>query len=165
MRWQSTVSAHAQLKPDDKTRVRTKFFSEHGRTLATFDEGGVVFAQGDPADSICYIQKGKVKLTVASKAGKEATIEVLEAGDLFGEGCLAGQHKRGAAATALSECSIIRLERDKAVQLLRTEPAFSELLLSHLLARTNRIEEYLTKSLSPPRRDSRQSKPAGGASV
>lgn len=155
------------MKPGEKVLARARFFSEQGegRTLATFSEGSVVFAQGDPADSIFYIQRGMVKLTVASKAGKEATIEMLEAGDLFGEGCLAGQRRRAATATALSECLIMRLERDTAAQLLQREPAFSELLLSHLLTRTNRIEEYLTNSLSPSNSDSRKSKPAGGASA
>ena len=167
MRWQSRASVHPQVKPREKTLVCSEFLSEEGegRKLLTLSEGSVVFSQGDSADSVFYIQTGKIKLTIASKTRKGATIEVLEAGGLFGEGCLAGQQRRAGTATTLSECLILRMERDAAAQALQTDAAFSELMLSHLLTRTNRIEEYLTYSLSSSKRDSRKCKPAGGASA
>jgi len=102
---------------------------------------------------------------MASRTREEAAVEVLEAGALFGEGCLAGGLRRAATATALSDCSILCLQRDVAVRALQTDPAFSELLLSHLLTRTNRIEEYLTNSLSSSKKDSRKYKPARRASA
>src|SRR5438132_9438298 len=90
-----------------------KFLAEagDGRTINAFDEDKVLFAQGDPANAIFYIQKGKVKLTVLSQTGKEAVIAVLGGGDFFGEGCLAGQQLRMSTATAMTACSIMRLER------------------------------------------------------
>jgi CRP/FNR family transcriptional regulator, cyclic AMP receptor protein len=82
-----------------------------GRTAADYKKNQRVFSQGDPADAIFYIQKGKVKLTVVSKQGKEAVVAILGADDFFGEGCLAGQPLRMASAAAMSECSIMRLEK------------------------------------------------------
>ena len=82
-----------------------------GRTLTDYRKNQVVFSQGDPADAIFYIQKGKIKLTVVSKQGKEAVVAILGAGDFFGEGCLAGQPLRMATATTMSECSIMRMEK------------------------------------------------------
>src|SRR5438477_9339763 len=89
-----------------------KFLTEigKGRSILSFDEGQAVFAQGEPANSIFYIQKGKVKLTVVSEQGKEAVIAMLGTRDFFGEGCLTVQPLRMATATAMSECSIMRLE-------------------------------------------------------
>jgi CRP/FNR family transcriptional regulator, cyclic AMP receptor protein len=126
-----------------------KFLTEvgKGRSIAIFDEGQAVFAQGDPANSIFYIQKGKVKLTVVSEQGKEAVIALLGARDFFGEGCLTVQPLRMATATAMSECSIMRLEKPAVVEVLHKEPAFAELLLSYMLTRTMRIEEDLVDQL------------------
>jgi CRP-like cAMP-binding protein len=104
-------------------------------------------SQGDPAQAIFYIQNGKIKLTVVSKEGKEAVVAILDAGDFFGEGCLAGQSVRMATATAMSECSILRLEKAGVVRLLHEQPAFSDLLLHHLLSRNIRIEEDLVDQL------------------
>jgi|SRR5579872_436679 len=118
-----------------------------GRTLATHEAGKVVFAQGDPADAVFYIHKGKIKLTVVSKSGKEAVIAVLNAGDFFGEGCLAAQQLRMVTATSMSACSIMRIEKAVVVDVLRDEPAFSALLLSYMLTRTMRIEEDLVDQL------------------
>jgi CRP/FNR family cyclic AMP-dependent transcriptional regulator len=119
-----------------------------GRTLADHAKDHQVFLlQGDPADSIFYIHKGKIKLTVVSKEGKEAVVAILGAGDFFGEGCLAGQPFRMASATAMSECSIMGLEKAGVVRLLHNQPAFSELLLQHMLSRNIRIEEDLVDQL------------------
>jgi CRP/FNR family cyclic AMP-dependent transcriptional regulator len=106
-----------------------------------------IFLQGDPADSIFHIQKGRIKLTVVSKQGKEAVVALLGAGDFFGEGCLAGQSQRMASATTMSECTIIRMEKAGVIRLLHDQPAFSELLLHHLLSRNIRIEEDLVDQL------------------
>src|SRR5450631_4125365 len=114
-----------------------------GRTLADYKKNQRIFSQGDPADAIFYIQTGKVKLWVVSKQGKEAVVAILGDGDFFGEGCLAGQPLRMAGAAAMSECSIMRLEKAGVVQVLRDEPAFSELFLRYLLSRNIRIEEDL----------------------
>jgi CRP/FNR family transcriptional regulator, cyclic AMP receptor protein len=118
-----------------------------GRTLGDHDRNHKVFLQGDPADAIFYIHKGKIKLTVVSKEGKEAVVALLGAGDFFGEGCLAGQSLRMASATAMTECSIMRLEKTAVVPLLHQQPAISELLLHHLLSRNIRIEEDLVDQL------------------
>jgi CRP/FNR family transcriptional regulator, cyclic AMP receptor protein len=118
-----------------------------GRTLADYAKNHGVFLQGDPADSIFYIHKGKIKLTVVSQQGKEAVVAILGAGDFFGEGCLAGQSVRMASATALTECSIMRIEKASVIRVLHDQPAFSELLLHHLLSRNIRIEEDLVDQL------------------
>jgi CRP-like cAMP-binding protein len=82
-----------------------------GRTVADHDENRMIFSQGDPADAIFYIHKGKVKLTVISKQGKEAVVAILGAGDFFGEGCLAGQPVRMGTAVSMSTCTIMKLEK------------------------------------------------------
>jgi CRP/FNR family transcriptional regulator, cyclic AMP receptor protein len=118
-----------------------------GRTLGDHPKGHQFFLQGDPADAVFYIQKGKIKLTVVSKQGKEAVVAILGAGDFFGEGCLAGQPQRMASASGMSECSIMRLEKAGVIRVLHDQPAFSELLLHHLLSRNIRIEEDLVDQL------------------
>jgi len=107
----------------------------------------VLFSQGDPAESIFYIQKGRIQLSVISKLGKEAVIGILGTGDFFGEGCLAGQLVRMSTATALAECSILRLDMAAIVSLLREEQAFAEVFLKYLLTRNIRIEEDLVDQL------------------
>src|SRR3984957_11208726 len=118
-----------------------------GRALADYSRNYTLFRQGEPADAIFYIQKGKIKLTVVSKQGKEAVVALLGAGDFFGEGCLAGQPLRMASASTMSESSIMRLEKTAVLGLLHDQPTFSELLLHHLLSRNIRIEEDLVDQL------------------
>ena len=118
-----------------------------GRTLADYPKNRKVFSQGDPADAVFYIRKGKVKLTVVSRHGKEAVIAILGADDFFGEGALAGQPRRMASASTMSECSIMRLEKTNLVRLLHDEPAFSEVVFRYLLSRNIRIEEDLVDQL------------------
>jgi len=115
--------------------------------IAAVKENHVVFAQGDPADALFNIQKGKIKLTVVSNTGKEAVIAVLGPGDFFGEGCLAGQPLRMSTATAMTECSIMRLERATVMDRLQNDAVFSKVLLSYMLTRTIRIEEDLIDQL------------------
>src|SRR5579864_7559907 len=121
--------------------------AEKGRTLVDYRKNCKVFLQGDQADAIFHIQKGKIKLTVVSKQGKEAVVAILGAGDFFGEGCLAGQSQRMASATTMSDCSITRLAKAGVIRLLHDQPAFSELFLHHLLSRNIRIEEDLVDQL------------------
>jgi CRP/FNR family cyclic AMP-dependent transcriptional regulator len=106
-----------------------------------------VFVQGDPADAIFFIQEGKIKLSVISKHGKEAVIAILGVGHFFGEGCLAGQPLCIATATALSECSIMKLDKAEVIRVLHEEPSFSELFIAHLLLRNIKIEEDLIDQL------------------
>jgi len=107
----------------------------------------VVFAQGDDANALYNVQRGKIKITVLSKTGKEAVIALLGAGDFFGEGCLAGQQLRMSTATAITDSLIVRIEKSTAIEMLHRDPGFSELLLSYMLTRTIRIEEDLIDQL------------------
>ena len=118
-----------------------------GRTISEYRKNQVIFSQGDHGDAVFYIHKGKVKLTVVSSAGKEAVIALLGAGDFLGEGCLAGRPLRLSTATAISDCSIARLEKLATIRVLRTEPAFSEMFLAYVLSRNMRIEEDLVDQL------------------
>ena len=118
-----------------------------GRSIGGYRKDQIIFSQGDPADSVFYIQKGKVKVTVVSEQGKEAVVAILGPDEFCGEGCLAGQPRRIATATAMTECEIMRLEKEAIVGILHDEPAFSEMFVSHLLARTIRVEEDLVDQL------------------
>jgi CRP-like cAMP-binding protein len=118
-----------------------------GKTHTDYSKDQKVFSQGDGAQAIFYLKKGKVKLTVVSKQGKEAVIAILGAGDFFGEGCLAGQPQRMSTVTTLSECSIVRIDKADTVGVLHDEPAFSEMFLHYLLSRNIRIEEDLVDHL------------------
>ena len=118
-----------------------------GKTHTDYAKNEKVFSQGDAAQAIFYVQKGKVKLTVVSKQGKEAVIAILGGGDFFGEGCLAGQPLRMSTVSTISECSIVRIEKVDTVRVLHDEPAFSEMFLHYLLSRNIRIEEDLVDHL------------------
>jgi len=118
-----------------------------GRTIAEYSKGQTVFKQGDPANAVFYIQEGKTKLTVVSNAGKEAVIAILGTGDFLGEGCLTAQPLRMATATAISNCSLVRLEKGAMIRMLHEQPAFSELFLAYVLSRNMRIEEDLVDQL------------------
>jgi len=133
-------------KPNSNHRKR-RFDGGEGSTIGAFGENSIIFAQGDPADAVFNIEKGKIKLTVVSNSGKEAVIAVLGVGDFFGEGCLAGQQMRMSTATAMTDCSITRLEKTVVIEMLQKDPAFSKLLLSYMLTRTIRIEEDLIDQL------------------
>ncbi|GAC1655529.1 MAG: Crp/Fnr family transcriptional regulator [Vulcanimicrobiaceae bacterium] len=118
-----------------------------GRTIETYKKNAVVFAQGDPADSVYYVQRGEIKLAIVSPRGKEAVIAILAQGFFFGEGCLAGQPLRMATAVAQSECTIVQVKKSIMVRVLHEEPEFSELFITHLLTRNIRIEEDLVDQL------------------
>jgi len=118
-----------------------------GKTILKFEENQHVFEQGDVADSVFYLQKGRVKLTVVSKQGKEAVIAILEPGQFFGEGCLNGHPLRIATTTAMEESMITSITKAAMIATLRTEPKFSELFMAYLLTRNSRIEEDLIDQL------------------
>jgi CRP/FNR family transcriptional regulator, cyclic AMP receptor protein len=106
-----------------------------------------IFAQGDPATSVMYVEKGAVRLSVLSHAGKEAVVALLDAGHFFGEGCLAGQSQRMATATAMAPCTILDVDKADMVRHLHAKPAFADRFLTHMLTRNIRIEEDLIDQL------------------
>jgi CRP/FNR family cyclic AMP-dependent transcriptional regulator len=118
-----------------------------GRTIVPFQKKQTIFAQGSPADAVFYIQQGKVKLTVVSNNGKEATLGILSDGDFFGEGCLAGQALRMAAATAITDCELLRIDKKAMMDVLHREHALSDMFVAYLLTRNIRYEEDLVDQL------------------
>src|SRR6202044_877939 len=114
-----------------------------GRVISNYRKGQTVFRQGDPANSVFYVQSGKVKATVVSEQGKEAVVAVLGIDDFFGEGCLAGQPLRLSTVSAMTQCVIVRIAKADITRVIHDEPAFAELFISHLLARNSRVEEDL----------------------
>jgi CRP/FNR family cyclic AMP-dependent transcriptional regulator len=118
-----------------------------GRTLANYGKDQRVFSQGDPADSVFYIQDGKVKIRVLSERGKEAVVALHREGDFFGDGCLTGQPLRLATAATMTDCVIMRLDKAAMVRVLHEEPDFSEVFMAFLLARKARVEEDLVDQL------------------
>jgi CRP/FNR family transcriptional regulator, cyclic AMP receptor protein len=118
-----------------------------GRKSLTLAKRQRIFTQGDEADAVFYIQKGKVRLTVVSKTGKEATIGILTEGNFFGEGSLAGQGLRMGSASAIADCELLRIEKKAMMDALHREHAFSDMFVAYLLARNIRYEEDLVDQL------------------
>jgi CRP-like cAMP-binding protein len=118
-----------------------------GKSTREYRAKQAVFGQGDPADAVFFLQKGKVKLAVVSTRGKEAVIGVLDEGSFFGEGCLAGQPRRMSTASTLEASSIIRVSKAAMIKLLHRDPVFAELFTAYLLSRNARIEEDLVDQL------------------
>jgi CRP/FNR family transcriptional regulator, cyclic AMP receptor protein len=118
-----------------------------GREILALARKQTIFAQGDSSDAVFYIQKGKVKLTVLSKTGKEATIGILNEGAFFGEGCLTGQLLRLSSATAMTDCSVMRIAKKSMMEVLHREHAFSDMFVAYLLTRNIRYEEDLVDQL------------------
>jgi CRP-like cAMP-binding protein len=118
-----------------------------GRTISSYRQNQNVYTQGDPADSVFYIQSGKVKKIVVSEQGKEAVVALLGTGDFFGEGCLRGETLRLAAVSAMTESVIMRMPKENIVRVIHEEPAFAKMFISHLLHRNSRVEEDLVDQL------------------
>ncbi len=118
-----------------------------GRSIGKYRKGQIVFSQGEPADSVFYLQRGKAKVTVVSEQGKEAVVAILGANEFFGEGCLAGQSQRIATVAAMAESVIVRLEKAAIVRVIHEEPSFSEMFIAHLVGRTIRVEADLVDQL------------------
>ena len=114
---------------------------------ANYHANSSIFAQGDAASTIYYLQKGKAKITVTSKRGKEAVLAILGPGDFFGEGCLNGRPRRTATVTAMIGCSMMRIEKTAMARVLHDQPKFADLFIAHLLHRNNRIEEDMVDQL------------------
>ena len=117
------------------------------RTIVDYERADAIFTQGDPCDHVMYIQKGAVKLSVLSKAGREAVVAMLGPGEFFGEGCLAGQPVRMGTATATTESTILLIDKTQMVRLLHKQHALSDRFIAHMLARNIRIEEDLIDQL------------------
>jgi CRP/FNR family cyclic AMP-dependent transcriptional regulator len=118
-----------------------------GKTIEKYQKHQNIFVQGDTADTVFYIQKGKVKVTVLSEQGKEAVVGILTQGQFFGEGCLHGGNSRTATTEAMEECLLTSLTKATMISTLETEPKFSEFFVTHLLSRNTRIEEDLVDQL------------------
>ena len=140
---------------DTKTTRATRRFdpavffetSGKGRTISKHRKKEIIFSQGDDANAVFYIKKGKVKVTVISKQGKEAVVAIMGADEFVGEGCLIGQPKRLATASAMSDCVTMRVDKAEIQRVLRDESAFSQMFVSHVLTRTARVEEDLVDQL------------------
>ena len=120
---------------------------EGGRSVSNYRKNQKVFAQGDAADWVFYIQDGQVKLSVISELGKEAVVALHGKEDFFGEGCLSGQSLRLATAAAMTDCVIMRLDKAAIVRVLHEEPKFSEMFLAYILSRNARVEADLVDQL------------------
>jgi len=118
-----------------------------GKTVLEYSANRTIFVQGDPADSVWYLQRGEVKLAVTSQQGKEAIVSVLSDNEFFGDGCLAGQLLRVSTATAVTDCTLYRIEKSLMVRLLHEQQGISELFMTHLLSRNIRYEEDLVDQL------------------
>jgi CRP-like cAMP-binding protein len=118
-----------------------------GKTISEFGKNETIFSQGDAADAVFYIQKGRVKLTVISAQGKEAVVAIMNAGQFFGEGCLNGHPLRMATTTAMEDCLVTTISKAAMIVVLHTEPKFSEMFMAYLLTRNSRIEEDLVDQL------------------
>jgi CRP/FNR family cyclic AMP-dependent transcriptional regulator len=137
----------ARVRP--RTRTPTNGFEWTGVSTerVQHEPSTVIFSQGDAASSVMFVEKGNVRLSVVSQTGKEAVIAVLDPHTFFGEGCLAGQPRRMATATAMAPCTVLIIDKDEMKRQLQDRPAFSDRFLSHMLTRNIRIEEDLVDQL------------------
>ena len=138
------AAAKKRSKFDLKTFLST---IDGGRTILAVPKKQTIFAQGDMADSVFYLQKGKVKLAVVAKNGKEATIGILNEGDFFGEGCLTGQPRRMCSAVAMTDCTVMRIDKKSMMEVIHRERTFSDMFVAYLLTRNIRYEEDLVDQL------------------
>ena len=132
------------LKFDPATFLAT---AAVGRDISKHSKKEVIFAQGDNADAVFYIKKGKVKVAVMSEQGKEAVVALLGPNEFVGEGCLIGQPKRLATASAMTDCEMMRVAKSEIQRVLHDEPTFSAMFVAHILARNARVEEDLVDQL------------------
>jgi CRP-like cAMP-binding protein len=138
------VAARKHTRFDPKTFLST---INGGRRLEVVPRKRTIFVQGDPSDAVFYLKEGRVKLTVVSENGKEATVAILNEGDFFGEGCLAGQPLRLGSAIAMTDCSVMKIDRKAMIEVLHREHAFSDMFVAYLLARNVRYEADLIDQL------------------
>jgi CRP/FNR family transcriptional regulator, cyclic AMP receptor protein len=148
--WGAAHRGTLSVRTKRKQRFVLESFLSHadgGRTIANYRKNEAVFRQGDSADAVFYIMDGECKVTVVSKKGKEAVVALHEKGDFFGVGCLTGQPRRSATVTAITQCEIMRFDKATMVRALHDQPKFSQLFMSHLLARNVRVEADLVDQL------------------
>jgi CRP/FNR family transcriptional regulator, cyclic AMP receptor protein len=139
------VAASKKLsKFDTKTFLST---INGGRKIVVFSKKQAIFAQGDSADAVFYIKEGKIRLTIVSKSGKVATLGILNEGDFIGEGCLTGQTRRLFSATAMTDCTVMRIDKKSMMDVLHREQTFSDMFVAYLLTRNIRYEEDLVDQL------------------
>jgi CRP/FNR family transcriptional regulator, cyclic AMP receptor protein len=138
----SKLTSGAQFDPAVFLETAAK-----GRVITTHQTKQIIFAQGDAADSVFYIKAGRIKVTIVSKQGKEAVVAILGEDAFLGEGCLLGQPKRLATASAMTECVTMRVDKTEIQRVLRDEPTFSQMFVTHILARNARVEEDLVDQL------------------
>jgi CRP-like cAMP-binding protein len=139
------VAASKKLsKFDTKTFLST---INGGRKIVVFSKKQAIFAQGDSADAVFYIKEGKIRLTIVSRSGKEATLGILNEGDFIGEGCLTGQTRRLFSATAMTDCTVMRIDKKSMMDVLHREQTFSDMFVAYLLTRNIRYEEDLVDQL------------------
>ena len=139
------VAASKKLsKFDTKTFLST---INGGRKIVVFSKKQAIFAQGDSADAVFYVKEGKIRLTIVSKSGKEATLGILNEGDFIGEGCLTGQTRRLFSATAMTDCTVMRIDKKSMMDVLHREQTFSDMFVAYLLTRNIRYEEDLVDQL------------------
>jgi CRP/FNR family cyclic AMP-dependent transcriptional regulator len=141
----SSIKGKKKTPPFDPKVFLSKI--TEGHTVSNFRKDEIVYTQGEPADSVFYVHKGKAKITVLSEQGKEAVVALLSIGDFFGEGCLAAQPRRMATASAMTDCIIARIAKADIVRVIHEQPAFSGLFIAHLLARNIRVQEDLVDQL------------------
>ena len=139
------VAANNKTQPVDWEAFLSGF--SHGKTVIEYGANRTIYNQGDPADSVFYVRRGKVKHAVTSQQGKEAIVAILGAGDFFGEGGLAGQPLRIATATATTDCTLVKIEKPLMARMLHEQHDISELFVTHLLTRSLRYEEDLIDQL------------------
>jgi len=139
------ITANQQNQPVDWEALLAGI--NGGKSVLEYSENRVIFRQGDPADAIFYLRRGKVKLAVTSQQGKEAIVAILGAGEFFGEGCLAGQTVHVSTVIALTDCTLARIEKAQMARMLHEQHEISELFVTHLLSRNIRYEEDLVDQL------------------
>jgi CRP/FNR family transcriptional regulator, cyclic AMP receptor protein len=145
------VAASKKLsKFDTKTFLST---INGGRKIVVFSKKQAIFAQGDSADAVVYVKEGKIRLTIVSKSGKVATLGILNDGDFIGEGCLTGQTRRLFSATAMTDCTVMRINKKSMMDVLHREQTFSDMFVAYLLTRNIRYEEDLVDQLFNSSRD------------
>jgi len=144
----NAIAPQTTLQPIPPFELK-KFLDSAGvkRKVTKYARSAVLFAQGDPASDVFYVQLGSIKLSVLSRTGKEAVVAILGPGDFFGEGCLASQPRRMATASALSASTVLVIEKNQMQDMIHDEPALAERFLTHMLARNIRIEEDLIDQL------------------
>jgi CRP-like cAMP-binding protein len=118
-----------------------------GRSISSYKKKTIIFKQGDDANSVIYIRSGKIKVTVISAEGNEAVVAILGADEFLGEGCLIGQQKRLATASAMTDCTVMQVSKAEIQRVLKEEPTFSQMFVAHILARNERIQEDLIDQL------------------